>query len=434
MLTDYFLWHKTMAQKIQAIKGMNDILPNESERWLYLEEIIRQVMFAYGYAQIRTPIVENTGVFTRSLGEVTDIVEKEMYSFEDRLNGEQLTLRPEGTAGTIRSVVEHSLLYNATQKLWYLGPMFRHEKPQKGRYRQFHQFGVEALGFDGPDIDAEILLMTQDLWQRLGLAEKVTLEINTLGSFEERNQHKKALIAYLETHKSALDEDGLRRLYSNPLRVLDSKNPAMQVIANEAPRLMDYLGADSLQRYAGWKALLDSLGVAYIENHRLVRGMDYYNHSVFEWITHDLGAQGTVCAGGRYDGLTEQLGGKPAAGIGFGLGMERVLLLMAAAEAFPAVKTPEVFIVNQAVESVAYAMTLAKQLRQAGFAVVQHLGVASLKSQMKKADASGANYALIVGETEYTSGQVAFKFLREEREQALLGADKVVNFLHTLRV
>jgi histidyl-tRNA synthetase len=434
MLTDYFLWHKTMAQKIQAIKGMNDILPNESERWLYLEEIIRQVMFAYGYAQIRTPIVENTGVFTRSLGEVTDIVEKEMYSFEDRLNGEQLTLRPEGTAGTIRSVVEHSLLYNATQKLWYLGPMFRHEKPQKGRYRQFHQFGVEALGFDGPDIDAEILLMTQDLWQRLGLAEKVTLEINTLGSFEERNQHKKALIAYLETHKSALDEDGLRRLYSNPLRVLDSKNPAMQVIANEAPRLMDYLGADSLQRYAGWKALLDSLGVAYIENHRLVRGMDYYNHSVFEWITHDLGAQGTVCAGGRYDGLTEQLGGKPAAGIGFGLGMERVLLLMAAAEVFPAVKTPEVFIVNQAAESVAYAMTLAKQLRQAGFTVVQHLGAASLKSQMKKADASGANYALIVGETEYTSGQVAFKFLREEREQALISADKVVNFLHTLRV
>ncbi|MBY0345723.1 MAG: histidine--tRNA ligase, partial [Neisseriaceae bacterium] len=345
-----------MAQKIQAIKGMNDILPNESERWLYLEEIIRQVMLDYGYAQIRTPIVENTGVFTRSLGEVTDIVEKEMYSFEDRLNGEQLTLRPEGTAGTIRSVVEHSLLYNTTQKLWYLGPMFRHEKPQKGRYRQFHQFGVEALGFNGPDIDAEILLMTQDLWQRLGLSKKIKLEINTLGSFEERCEHKKALIAYLECHKSALDEDGLRRLYSNPLRVLDSKNPDMQTIANEAPRLMDYLGAESLQRYASWKTLLDSLGVPYVENHRLVRGMDYYNHSVFEWITDDLGAQGTVCAGGRYDGLTEQLGGKPAAGIGFGLGMERVLLLMASAETFPALKMPDVFIVNQAPVSMAYAM------------------------------------------------------------------------------
>lgn len=422
-----------MAKKIQAIKGMNDILPNESERWLYLEEIIRQIMIAYGYAQIRTPIVENTGVFTRSLGEVTDIVEKEMYSFEDRLNGEQLTLRPEGTAGTIRSVVEHSLLYNATQKLWYLGPMFRHEKPQKGRYRQFHQFGVEALGFDGPDIDAEILLMTQDLWQRLGLSEKVTLEINTLGNFEERSQHKKALIAYLEIHKNALDEDGLRRLYSNPLRVLDSKNPAMQAIANEAPRLMDYLGVDSLKRYTDWKALLGNLGVPYVENHRLVRGMDYYNHSVFEWITHDLGAQGTVCAGGRYDGLTEQLGGKPAAGIGFGLGMERVLLLMAAAETFPNLKMPEIFILNQTPEMMTYAMVLAKQLRKAGFSLVQHLGPASLKSQMKKADVSGAKYALIVGEAEYASGQIALKFLRDEREQLLIDLNKVVDVLHVLR-
>ncbi|MDC7714211.1 histidine--tRNA ligase [Vogesella sp. LYT5W] len=414
-----------MAQKLQAIRGMNDVLPAESHQWEYFENTLRGWLADYGYQNIRTPIVEPTPLFVRSIGEVTDIVEKEMYSFEDKLNGDPLTLRPEGTAGTLRAVVEHNLLYNTTQKLWYMGPMYRHERPQKGRYRQFHQIGVEALGMNGPDIDAEIIAMTADLWHRLGLADSVQLEINTLGNKEERAAHREALIAYLEQHVDILDEDGKRRLYSNPLRVLDTKNPALQEMANAAPRLSDYLGDASRAHYEGWKALIDALGIRYVENPRLVRGLDYYNQSVFEWVTTELGAQGTVCAGGRYDGLIEQLGGKPAPGIGFGMGMERVLLLLAEKGLLPARRSVDVFIVNQGQGATAYAMQLAQLLRVAGHSVIQHMGEASFKSQMKKADGSGAAVALIIGENEVANAQVVVKPLRADAAQETLAVADV---------
>jgi len=414
-----------MAQKLQAIRGMNDVLPAESHQWEYFENTLRGWLADYGYQNIRTPIVESTPLFVRSIGEVTDIVEKEMYSFTDSLNGDSLTLRPEGTAGTLRAVVEHNLLYNTTQKLWYMGPMFRHERPQKGRYRQFHQIGVEALGMNGPDIDAEIIAMTAELWRRLGLADSVQLEINTLGNKEERAAHREALIAYLEQHVAILDEDGKRRLYSNPLRVLDTKNPALQEMANAAPRLSDYLGDASRAHYEGWKALIDALGIPYVENPRLVRGLDYYNQSVFEWVTTELGAQGTVCAGGRYDGLIEQLGGKPAPGIGFGMGMERVLLLLAEKGLLPARRSVDVFIVNQGQGTTAYAMQLAQSLRMAGHSVIQHMGDASFKSQMKKADGSGAAVALIIGENEVATAQVVIKPLRADAAQETVAAADV---------
>ena len=414
-----------MAQKLQAIRGMNDVLPAESHQWEYFENTLRGWLADYGYQNIRTPIVEPTPLFVRSIGEVTDIVEKEMYSFEDKLNGDPLTLRPEGTAGTLRAVVEHNLLYNTTQKLWYMGPMYRHERPQKGRYRQFHQIGVEALGMNGPDIDAEIIAMTADLWRRLGLADSVQLEINTLGNKEERAAHREALIVYLEQHVDILDEDGKRRLYSNPLRVLDTKNPALQEMANAAPRLSDYLGDASRAHYEGWKALIDALGIPYVENPRLVRGLDYYNQSVFEWVTTELGAQGTVCAGGRYDGLIEQLGGKPAPGIGFGMGMERVLLLLAEKGLLPARRSVDVFIVNQGQGATAYAMQLAQSLRVAGHSVIQHMGDASFKSQMKKADGSGAAVALIIGENEVANAQVVVKPLRADAAQETLAVADV---------
>ena len=415
-----------MAQKIQAVRGMNDVLPAESQQWEYFENILRGWLHDYGYANIRTPIVEPTPLFVRSIGEVTDIVEKEMYSFEDKLNGDPLTLRPEGTAGTLRAVVEHNLLYNTTQKLWYMGPMYRHERPQKGRYRQFHQIGVEALGMTGPDIDAEIIAMTADLWRRLGLADCVQLEINSLGNKEERAAHREALIAYLEKHVDILDEDGKRRLYSNPLRVLDTKNPALQDMANNAPRLADYLGEVSRAHYEGWKATISALGIPFVENPRLVRGLDYYNLSVFEWVTTELGAQGTVCAGGRYDGLIEQLGGKPAPGIGFGMGMERVLLLLAEKNLLPARRAVDVFIVNQGAGAAAYAMQLAQALRAAGFSVVQNMGDGSFKSQMKKADGSGAAVALVIGENEVAGAQVVVKPLRADAAQETVAAADVV--------
>lgn len=405
---------------------MNDVLPAESFQWEYFETILRGWLHDYGYANIRTPIVEPTPLFVRSIGEVTDIVEKEMYSFEDKLNGDPLTLRPEGTAGTLRAVVEHNLLYNTTQKLWYMGPMYRHERPQKGRYRQFHQIGVEALGMAGPDIDAEIIAMTADLWQRLGLAGSVRLEINTLGNKEERAAHREALIAYLEQHVDILDEDGKRRLYSNPLRVLDTKNPALQEMADKAPRLADYLGEASRAHYEGWKAMIAALGIEFIENHRLVRGLDYYNQSVFEWVTTELGSQGTVCAGGRYDGLIEQLGGKPAPGIGFGMGMERVLLLLAEKGLLPERKACDVFIVNQGAGAATFAMQLAQSLRQVGCSVIQNMGDGSFKSQMKKADGSGAAVALVIGENEVASGQVVVKPLRAEATQETVVAANVV--------
>lgn len=406
-----------MSQKIQAVRGMNDVLPTESYQWEYFEGVLRSLLADYGYHNIRTPIVETTPLFVRSIGEVTDIVEKEMYTFTDSLNGDSLTLRPEGTAGTLRAVVEHNLLYNATQKLWYMGQMFRHERPQKGRYRQFNQMGVEALGFAGPDIDAEIIAMTAELWRRLGIADSVRLEVNSLGNKEERAAHREALIRYLETHADILDEDGKRRLYSNPLRVLDTKNPALQAMANAAPRLSDYLGEASRAHYEGWKAMLDALGIAYVENPRLVRGLDYYNQSVFEWVTTELGAQGTVCAGGRYDGLTEQLGGKPAPGIGFGMGMERVLLLLQEKGKLPSRPGPDVYLVQQGEGAPLYAMRLAQTLRVAGYSVVQHLGEGSFKSQMKKADACGAQFAVIVGENEMAEQAAVVKPLRGDAEQ-----------------
>ncbi|AXT47623.1 MULTISPECIES: histidine--tRNA ligase [Chromobacterium] len=422
-----------MAQKYQAVKGMNDVLPAESYQWEFFEGKLRELLADYGYQNIRTPIVETTPLFVRAIGEVTDVVEKEMYTFIDSLNGDSLTLRPEGTAGTLRAVVEHNLLYNATQKLWYMGPMFRHERPQKGRYRQFHQMGVEALGFGGPDIDAEIIAMTADLWRRLGLSQYVRLEINSLGNQEERAAHRQALIAYLEQHVDVLDEDGKRRMYSNPLRVLDTKNPALQQMANEAPKLSDYLGEASRAHYEGWKAMIRELGVDFVENPRLVRGLDYYNQSVFEWVTSELGAQGTICAGGRYDGLIEQLGGKPAAGIGFGMGLERVVLLLQDKQLLPAQRSVDIYLVNQGEGAALYAMKLAQNLRAAGLSVVQHLGEGSFKSQMKKADGSGAQFAVIVGENEIKTGQAVIKALRAEMDQHTVAAEAVAATLISLK-
>lgn len=412
---------------------MNDVLPAESYQWEFFEGKLRELLADYGYQNIRTPIVETTPLFVRAIGEVTDVVEKEMYTFIDSLNGDSLTLRPEGTAGTLRAVVEHNLLYNATQKLWYMGPMFRHERPQKGRYRQFHQMGVEALGFAGPDIDAEIIAMTADLWRRLGLSQYVRLEINSLGNQEERAAHRQALIAYLERHVDILDEDGKRRMYSNPLRVLDTKNPALQQMADEAPKLSDYLGEASRAHYEGWKAMIRELGVDFVENPRLVRGLDYYNQSVFEWVTSELGAQGTICAGGRYDGLIEQLGGKPAAGIGFGMGLERVVLLLQDKQLLPAQRSVDVYLVNQGEGAGLYAMKLAQTLRAAGLSVVQHLGEGSFKSQMKKADGCGAQFAVIVGEDEIKTGQAVIKALRAEMDQHTVAAEAVAATLISLK-
>ncbi|KZE32635.1 histidine--tRNA ligase [Crenobacter luteus] len=414
-----------MAQKIQAIRGMNDILPGQSQQWEYLESQVRRLLADYGYQNIRTPIVEDTRLFVRSIGEATDIVEKEMYTFTDALNGDSLTLRPEGTAACLRAVIEHNLLYNTTQRLWYAGPMFRHERPQKGRYRQFHQIGIEALGFAGPDIDAELIAMTADLWRRLGLSDSVKLQINTLGNKEERAAHRAELIRYLEGFQDILDEDGKRRLYSNPLRVLDTKNPALQAMCEGAPRLIDYLGEASLKHYQDWKAMLDALGVAYEENPRLVRGLDYYNLTVFEWVTTELGAQGTVCAGGRYDGLIEELGGKAAPAVGLAMGVERLLLLLQDKGLLPEAAGPDVYLVQQGEGAPRYALLLAGALRAAGVSVVQHCGEASFKSQMKKADASGAMCAVIVGENEIAAGQAVVKPLRGAGEQVTVALAEV---------
>lgn len=411
-----------MTEKIQAIRGMNDLLPADSHHWEYVESLLRTWLSDYGYKNIRMPIVEDTRLFVRSIGEATDIVEKEMYTFTDSLNGDSLTLRPEGTASCLRAVLQNNLLYNTTQRLWYTGPMFRHERPQKGRYRQFHQVGIEALGFGGPDIDAELVMMTADLWQRLGLAENLRLEINTLGSSAERAAHRLALVAYLEAHQDCLDEDGKRRLYTNPLRVLDSKTPSMQAVCEAAPKLLDFLGDDSRRHYDDWRTMLTAVGVRFTENPRLVRGLDYYNLSVFEWITSDLGAQGTVCGGGRYDGLIEQMGGKPTPAIGFAMGIERLMLLLQEKALLPAAPAPDVFIVNQGEGAACYALTLAQALRQAGVSVVQHCGEASFKSQFKKADASGARLAVVIGDTEVQGRLAVLKPLRGEGEQRTLAA------------
>lgn len=410
-----------MAQQtLKAIKGMNDILPEEADRWLALEKVVGTWLKDYGYRNIRTPIVEDTGLFKRAIGEVTDIVEKEMYSFTDSLNGDSLTLRPEGTAACLRAVIEHNLLYNGPQRLWYSGQMFRHERPQKGRYRQFHQIGVEALGFNGPDSDAELLVMTADLWQRLGL-KGLQLQINTLGSSADRLVYRERLIAYLEQHQDVLDEEAKRRLYSNPLRVLDSKNPAMQAVIEAAPKLWDDLCEESRAHFAGVERLLKASNIDYVINHRLVRGLDYYNYTVFEWVTTELGAQGTVCAGGRYDGLIEQLGGKPNPAAGFGIGIERLLLLLEAQGYQAAIARPDVYLVCAGDESVTdTAFIVSQQLRRAGISTVLHCGGGSFKSQFKKADASGATWALVMGESEAAKGEVTLKSLRMESQQETL--------------
>jgi len=400
-----------MAQTIQAIRGMNDVLPDASPAWLHFEAVTREWLAAYGYKQIRTPIVEATSLFVRGVGEHTDIVEKEMYSFEDSLNGEKLTLRPEGTAGCVRACIEHGLLYNQTQRLWYTGPMFRHERPQKGRYRQFHQLGVESFGFATPDIDAEMILMLADLWSRLGLTG-LTLELNSLGNADERAAHRAELIAYLEKHVDILDEDGKRRLYTNPLRVLDTKNPALQAMADQAPKLADFLGEESKTHFAQVRALLDAAGIEYKLNDRLVRGLDYYNRTVFEWTTTQLGSQATVAAGGRYDGLVEQLGGKPCPAVGYAIGIERMLLLLETQGIVPPSTAPDAYVVHDGAAAGALAFTLARDLRSSGLKVVLHCGGGSFKSQFKKADACGARFAIVIGEEEVAARAVKLKTLQ----------------------
>ncbi|TFI47107.1 histidine--tRNA ligase [Diaphorobacter sp. DS2] len=410
-------------QKLVAIKGMNDILPPDSARWEWLEDKVRTLMARYAYRNIRTPIVEPTPLFVRGLGEVTDIVEKEMYSFEDRLNGEQLTLRPEATAGVVRAVVEHSMLYDGGKRLYYMGPMFRHERPQRGRYRQFHQIGAEALGFPGAEADAEIILLAHALWAELGL-ENVRLELNSLGQPDERRAHRAALIAYLEQHMDVLDEDARRRLHSNPLRILDTKNPAMQALVEGAPRLIDFLGEASLQHFETVKAILDANGVAWSLNPRLVRGMDYYNLTVFEFVTDQLGSQGTICGGGRYDYLIEQIGGKSAPAVGWALGVERVLELLKEQETQVARPAADAYAVVPDASALPVVMATLQRLRAQGVSVQMHSstaageGMGSMKSQFKKADASGARYALVFGADELARGAVTVKPLRDSGEQA----------------
>ena len=398
-------------QKLSAIRGMNDILPADSALWERLESLVRDWLRSYGYRNLRTPVLEHTRLFTRGIGEVTDIVEKEMYSFTDSLNGESLTMRPEFTAGMVRATVEHNLIYERPQRVFAIGPVFRHERPQRGRYRQFHQIDVEALGFAGPDVDVELIQMLSRLWKILGLTD-IRLEINSLGSADERLAHRAALISYLEGFQDLLDEDGKRRLYSNPLRVLDTKNPALQEMADGAPRLLDFLGEESLAHFAGVKQRLDDAGIAYRINPRLVRGLDYYNLTVFEWVTDRLGAQGTVCGGGRYDGLIQLLGGTPAPAVGFAIGMERLLDLWSQTVTAEAVPECDVYVVHQGEAAARRAALVAESLRDVGLDVVLHCGSTGFKSQMKRADASGAEFAVILGDEELASGEASVKALR----------------------
>ena len=411
-----------MAEKLVAVKGMNDILPPDSARWEWLEEKVRTLMARYAYRNIRTPIVEPTPLFVRGLGEVTDIVEKEMYSFEDRLNGEALTLRPENTAGVVRAVTEHSLLYEGGKRLYYMGPMFRHERPQRGRYRQFHQIGAEALGFPGAEVDAELILLADALWKELGLKD-VRLELNSLGQPEERKQHRAALVAHFEAHMEVLDPEAKRRLHSNPLRLLDSKNPAMQTMLELAPKLMDFLGEDSLEHFDSVKTILDGSGIGYRINPRLVRGMDYYNLTVFEFITDSLGSQGAICGGGRYDYLVEQIGGKAAPAVGWALGVERVLELIREHGGDITMPVPDAYAVIPEVNTLPVVLKTLQALRAAGVSVQMHAGASadgmgSMKSQFKKADGSGARFALIFGAAELAQGCVAVKALRGDKSDA----------------
>jgi len=414
---------------------MNDILPDQTPVWQYVESTVRQVLGQYGYQEIRMPVVEHTELFKRSIGEVTDIVEKEMYTFDDR-NGDSLTLRPEGTAGCVRAAEEHGLLFNQTRRLWYTGPMFRHERPQKGRYRQFHQIGVECFGMAGPDIDAELLVLTARLWKAFGLTEHARLEINSIGTSESRKVYREALVHYLEQYKDQLDDDSKRRLGTNPLRILDSKDPATREILNGAPLLDDYLDDESRAHFEQLKALLDAAGVVYTVNPALVRGLDYYGKTVFEWITDSLGAQGTICAGGRYDGLVQQLGGKPTDAVGFAMGLERLILLLETLDLVPEQvnNNADVYVTAMGEQAVAPAMAVAECLRNElpGVVVVSHCGGGSFKSQMKKADRSNARYAVILGENEIASGTVALKPLRNDDPQQEVNQSELASVLKGL--
>jgi len=400
---------------------MNDYLPEETALWQRIEGTLKQVLGSYGYSEIRLPIVEQTPLFKRAIGEVTDVVEKEMYTFEDR-NGESLTLRPEGTAGCVRAGIEHGLLYNQEQRLWYIGPMFRYERPQKGRYRQFHQLGAEVFGLQGPDIDAELILLTARWWKALGIAEHVKLELNSIGSLEARANYRDALVAFLEQHVEVLDEDCKRRMYSNPLRVLDSKNPEVQALLNDAPRLSEYLDEESRAHFAGLCELLAQAGIPYTVNERLVRGLDYYNRTVFEWVTTSLGAQGTVCAGGRYDGLVEQLGGRATPAVGFAMGLERLVLLVQAVN--PEFKAPsaiDVYVISSGAGTQSAAMQLAEQVRDAApqLKLMTNYGGGNFKKQITRADKWGARIALILGESEVAAQQVVVKDLRSGEQETL---------------
>lgn len=418
-----------MSKFIKSIRGMHDVLPDDSHRWQSFEAKIQKLMASYGYKEIRMPLVESTDLFCRSIGEVTDIVEKEMYTFEDR-NGDKLTLRPEGTASCVRAGIQHGLLHNQIQRLWYSGPMFRHERPQKGRYRQFHQFGVEAYGIETPDIDAELILISARLWRQLGLKD-VRLELNTLGSSEARTHYKEILVTYLNEHIELLDEDSLRRLETNPLRILDSKNPALKEILDNAPALLDHLDDASRQQFEQLKTRLDATGIEYTINPRLVRGLDYYCKTVFEWVTDELGAQGTICAGGRYDGLVEQLGGKLTPAIGFALGMERILALLETQQEQLQADNIDIYFILLGENSELKGLKLAEDIREQlpDMKMIAHCGGGSMKSQMKKADKSGAKIALILAEDELKSAQVTVKYLREKKEQASISFDQLADFL-----
>ena len=419
-----------MSQNLQSVRGMNDVLPGESELWELFEETVRSWLKCYGYKPIRMPIVEPTPLFKRAIGEVTDIVEKEMYTFVDSLNGESLTLRPEGTAGCVRALVQHKLAAQHPQRLYYMGQMFRHERPQKGRYRQFNQVGIESFGFAGPDIDAEQILMGARLWDDLGL-DDIKLQLNTLGQPEERAKHRTELISYFECHAELLDEDARRRLHTNPLRILDSKNPTIQEMIAGAPRLIDHLGAESLAHFEGVQQVLRDAGLPYEINPRLVRGLDYYNLTVFEWVTDRLGAQGTVCAGGRYDGLVEQLGGKPTPACGFAMGVERLIALIQESGGAPEATGVDVYVVHQGEKASRLAPRVAEGLRDQGLDVVFHCGSGGFKAQMKKADASGATFAVIIGDDEAEAGEVTLKHLRanddNRNEPTRVGIDKVAD-------
>jgi histidyl-tRNA synthetase len=419
-----------MPSKIQAVRGMNDVLPDQAPLWEMFEDTVRDWLRAYGYRNIRMPVLERTELFVRSIGEVTDIVEKEMYTFVDQLNGESLTLRPEGTASCVRAAIEHNLLYPGPQRLCYDGPMFRHERPQKGRYRQFHQVGVEALGYAGPDIDAEHIVMCARLWRALGIGD-VTLEINTLGGSDARGRYRARLVTYLEQRQSELDADSRRRLHTNPLRVLDSKNPALGELIENAPRMMDDMDAGSLRHFEGVQSLLRESGIAFTLNPRLVRGLDYYNFTVFEWVSGSLGAQAAVCAGGRYDGLIGQIGGKPAPACGFAMGVERLLDLMQYAQR--ADRLPDVYLVHQGEAAGHFAFGVAEQLRDRGLAVVFDCDGGSFKSQMKKADASGARCAVIIGDDEAQARQMSVKPLREGGEQVLCTLERAAELIKIRR-